>query len=87
MVKTLLSYGADTETPCQDDGTTPLWRSCQKGHKDIVELLISYGADVNKSRNYGSTPTYIARFYFSKEKSQHVLTEQKFIVKTDTLRL
>ena len=35
---------------------TPLHRAASEGHKEIVELLIAKGADVNAKRNDGKTP-------------------------------
>ncbi len=29
------------------DGSTALMASCERGHKDIVEFLLSYGAGMN----------------------------------------
>ncbi len=42
-------------------GFTPLHEAAKEGHKDVVELLIAEGADVNVP-NYGSiTPLKIAQ--------------------------
>ena len=32
------------------DGVTPLFFASQEGHSDVVNLLISHGANVDKSR-------------------------------------
>ena len=36
--------------PLTQDGTTPLNIACENGHSDVVNILISNGADVNKVR-------------------------------------
>ena len=38
----------------RDDGETPLHRAAVKGHKEVVELLIAKGADVNAKDNLGT---------------------------------
>jgi len=38
------------------DGATPLHSACYEGHKEIVSLLLSKGADVNATDTNGSTP-------------------------------
>jgi pectate lyase len=42
------------------DTTTPLHLAAERGHKDIVALLIAKGADVNTEDNDGNTPGHIA---------------------------
>ena len=32
------------------DGATPLYMASEKGHPDVVNLLISHGANLDKSR-------------------------------------
>ena len=36
---------------CPQDRTTPLYMACQKGHSDIVEILIRSGANVHLPRD------------------------------------
>jgi serine/threonine-protein phosphatase 6 regulatory ankyrin repeat subunit B len=46
---------------CMDDGASPLYIACQKGHLDIVEkLLYNVNTDVNKCIECGRSPLYIA---------------------------
>jgi len=42
------------------DFTTPLHLAAQGGYKEIAELLIAAGADVNAKNNWGSTPLHYA---------------------------
>ena len=39
-----------------DDGWTPLHKAAYEGYREIVELLIAKGADVNAKNRYGTTP-------------------------------
>ena len=41
--------------------------AAQGGHKEIAELLIAAGADVNAKNKYGTTPLHKAAFYGHKE--------------------
>ena len=43
-----------------DDGWTPLHDAASMGHKEIVELLLAKGANVNAKNNYGNTPLDLA---------------------------
>ena len=42
------------------DGGTPLHYAAQKGHKEIIELLITNGADLNAKTGRGTTPLHLA---------------------------
>ena len=52
VVKQLLTDGVNVNAKEEDGGTALHWAS-QEGHKEIVELLISSGADVNVSGPFG----------------------------------
>ncbi len=54
-VKQHLAAGADTNVR-DGQGMTPLHWATQYGHKEIVELLIAKGADVNAKRTGGARP-------------------------------
>ncbi|HUU16095.1 MAG TPA: ankyrin repeat domain-containing protein [Sedimentisphaerales bacterium] len=41
--------------------TTPLHSAAEKGHKDIAELLVANGADVNAENKWGETPLQQAK--------------------------
>ena len=43
-----------------DDGWTPLHKAAYEGYREIVELLIAKGADVNAKTKYGTTPLHTA---------------------------
>ena len=40
-----------------ENGSTPLHSASYHGHEDIIKLLISYGADINKTNYLGETPS------------------------------
>ncbi|KNC69297.1 hypothetical protein SARC_18195, partial [Sphaeroforma arctica JP610] len=49
----------------QQVGCTPLHTASQNGHKDVVELLLAKGADINVKNNdslqqFGRTSLYVA---------------------------
>jgi ankyrin repeat protein len=39
----------------------------ENGHKEVVELLINKGIDLNEKDNYGNTALRLASFYGFKE--------------------
>lgn len=59
LVKSLISSGADVNTP-NIWGWTPLYIASGTGKKDIVNLLIAKGADVNAPNKQGETPLHFA---------------------------
>jgi ankyrin repeat protein len=46
--------------PCSN-GRTALMIASQNGHLDVVQALLSKGADVNAKRNDGATPMTLAK--------------------------
>jgi len=44
-----------------DDGTSPLYKAAQYGHKEIVKILAEKNVDVNNPTNSGETPLQIAK--------------------------
>lgn len=57
-IKFLLELGADVEVSEESyngNELTPLQRACEAGRMDIVEILVSYGADVHSKNNEGMT--------------------------------
>jgi ankyrin repeat protein len=59
-VKQHLAAGTDVNSGAfpskKRSGWTPLHRATQRGHKEIAELLIAKGADVNTKDDDGETP-------------------------------
>ena len=61
VTKLLLAAGADVNPISIDDGRTPLhWTLDYKTSKEMVELLLAHGADVNATDNHAQTPLHIA---------------------------
>ena len=54
-------------TSLHDRGRTPLHRAASGGHKEVVELLIAEGADVNAKTDAGFTPLCDAAQFGHKE--------------------
>ena len=74
-VKTLISNNKELIHLKSDKGQTPLHLAVQNGSQEIIELLISQGADINAKDGEGNTPlitaialkkTDTARFLLSK---------------------
>jgi hypothetical protein len=63
IVKDLASYTGKCKInePLTHAGLTALMVAAQYGFKDIVVMLLAYGADVNKANNYGSTALMFAQ--------------------------
>ena len=55
-VKQHLAGGADINVKGTNQGMTPLHLAVNNNQKEIVELLIAAGADVNAKRTGGATP-------------------------------
>ena len=54
-VRALLRAGADCDDNLADeDGDTALMWASEKGHRDVAELLVGEGADVNQATFYVS---------------------------------
>ena len=62
-VKELLDGYPDLMMRRDPNGMTPMMWAAGKGHTDIVEYLISKGADVNTANYSGRTALHHAAFY------------------------
>ncbi|HBL98726.1 TPA: hypothetical protein DDZ86_03730 [Candidatus Dependentiae bacterium] len=59
-IRKILNAGVDVNQ-CNSDGFAPLFVAINRGDKEIVELLLEHGADVNISeKTMGCTPLYLA---------------------------
>ena len=59
VVTKLLAANADVNQ-APNDGATPLYIACDKGHTEVVTKLLAANADVNQADNDGATPLFIA---------------------------
>jgi uncharacterized protein len=53
-VKLLLTHGAHPDVREKVDGNTPLIIATGKGYKDVAEVLLANGADVNAADKKGT---------------------------------
>jgi 7,8-dihydropterin-6-yl-methyl-4-(beta-D-ribofuranosyl)aminobenzene 5'-phosphate synthase len=59
-VKKLLNKNPDLLKTKDENGITPMHVAANGGHKEIIELLLSKGADANIKDNNGRTPLFFA---------------------------
>lgn len=55
-VKTVLAGKPELVNTKDTSGRTPLFRASEIGNKELVEVLLSYKADINAKDNKGETP-------------------------------
>jgi len=60
QIKLLLKAQPELVNEKDGRGGTPLHIAAYRGHNEIIDLLISKGADVNQKDNYGYTPLHLA---------------------------
>ena len=60
-IQIMLENGIDVNVKDASFGHTALIVAARKGHRQIVELLLAKGADVNATDNYGNTALGWAR--------------------------
>ena len=56
----LISHGADLKWRHPEDGATALHAACERGHAQVVQLLLDSGAPVDVAREDGTTPLFIS---------------------------
>lgn len=62
-------------------GDTALLKACERGHRDIVGLLLSSGADINQENLIGSAPLqHISRMSDKLDILDQLLTYQQLNV-------
>ncbi|XP_048238777.1 ankyrin repeat domain-containing protein 2-like isoform X8 [Haliotis rufescens] len=61
-VKRLLSRGVDVDCRWGEGSETPVMRAAYEGHRDVVELLVSEGADVSLVDRYGRNTLHFASY-------------------------
>lgn len=60
-VQAFLSNGTSANATMDDDGGTPLHAAAVNGHINVIEYLLSQGADINALNEDGETPVGRAR--------------------------
>lgn len=69
----LLDQQADIEAKDSRSGASPLHYAVMKGRMQIIDLLLSRGADVNSRTRNGTTPLHTAALYARKEVAERLL--------------
>jgi ankyrin repeat protein len=59
-VKNLIERGANVNAKSEETGWSSLMSAVSENHKDVAELLLANGADVNAKDNHGFTALMIA---------------------------
>ena len=83
IVERLLAARLDVDL--EVDGYTPLQVACMHGRKDMVEYLLTAGADVNKATNPSrqGTPLFLASLFGHREVVELLLGAGAEVDKTD----
>ena len=74
-VKQAIADGADVNANDKDFVWTPLHYAVRHGHKEIAELLIEKGANVNAKNKYRTTPLHRAAAWDHKEVAELLIAE------------
>jgi ankyrin repeat protein len=82
-VKTLLKDNHNLVFSKDIDGFTPLHIAAKNGHRNVAELLLAEGADVNSRENFGETPLHLAGMRFSSPLDQSSLSKEELKGKRD----
>lgn len=83
LVQELLERGADVNFQDKDGGWTPLHNAVQSGRKDIVDLLLRFGADPCRRKKNGATPFIIAGLVGNVELLQLFLSKGADVNESD----
>lgn len=67
------AFGVNART---SDGSTPTHLAARKGHLELIQLLIKYGADVSMANDSGNTPLHDAA-YSGNEETVRLLIKQE----------
>ena len=82
-VKQHLAAGTDVDEKGGMTKYTPLQEASRKGHKEVAELLIAKGADVNAKNDFGVTPLHYAADYGQREIIDLLITKGADVNATD----
>jgi hypothetical protein len=74
-VKQHLAAGADVNAGRSDGGGTPLHFAAGWGQKEMVELLIAKGAEVNAKEGGGGAPLHVAAAFGKNEIAELLIAE------------
>ncbi len=74
-VKQHIAAGTNVNARHKSGGLTPLHYAVARGHKEVAELLITKGADVNAKSNTGWTPLHGAAWTGHKEIVELLIAE------------
>jgi ankyrin repeat protein len=75
-VTALLKDNPDLVSSKDDYGSTPLHLAAYEGHKDVAELLLAKGAEVNATDIDGSTPLHLAAYEGHKDMAELLLANK-----------
>ena len=73
QVKKIISKDKSKIYSTDDLEETPLHRAVKWGHLEIVEYLVSAGANINAKDKYGDTPLHDAIQYGDDEKREKII--------------
>ncbi len=75
-VKALLKDNPELISSKDHLGKTPLHCAAEEGHKNVAELLLAKGADVNAKTDYGLTPLHEAAWHSHKDMAKLLLANK-----------
>ncbi|NDQ56143.1 MAG: hypothetical protein GZ088_03595 [Acidipila sp.] len=75
-IQSLLKTNPDLVFSEDDQGSSPLHMAAWRGQKDVAELLLASGADVNAKDNFNITPLQTAAMFDHKDVAQLLLAHK-----------